>query len=541
MRSRRMTRQVSALIIIGCGVALGLSSCALSDASARADAPANHMPTAVAPARPQLAAASQPSPRPRRLDDRPHPSASVARAAIALRLNRVPLGDALLQLAQVAGLELVADSGALNKFELTLAAESLNLGELLSHLEASFPIQIECAGKLLRVSVGGGARLALLIYPLPGGLILAPTPQDFDSLRQLSFISRSQQVGSGDAAFTAPAPTPEPLSHIEQFLARLPELFPGSTPASWHLDRQRNVLVVRAEPHVLDQLEACLATICAAPFQVEIETRFLEVSEDHVRDLGVELGLLGDFPLDRRHGDSNVVLAQPSATAFGVEPAAPGVATGATLSVLGLLTQPRFSALLRAFESTGAGEVLSAPAVTAVNNTRATIAITTNLPFVEDYRPVFNRSLVATDGISSTESEVALVATINDENFTGIVLNVTPSIAADGATIQLRLQPVVRDQVDSIQISNGALIEGTTVPAISRPIIETRFIDTQLSIPNGATVVLGGLKTTTESKRTARVPFIGAIPLLGRLFSREVIERERRDLLVCVTARVCWE
>ena len=123
------------------------------------------------------------------------------------------------------------------------------------------------------------------------------------------------------------------------------------------------------------------------------------------------------------------------------------------------------------------------------------------------------------------------------ENFTGIVLNVTPSVGAESSIVQLHLQPVVRDQVGEIIISDGALVEGVSTPAITRPIIETRFLDTQMSIPDGATVVLGGLKKSVTTTRVTGVPFLRSIPLLGRLFERETLFRERRDLIQQVARR----
>ena len=97
---------------------------------------------------------------------------------------------------------------------------------------------------------------------------------------------------------------------------------------------------------------------------------------------------------------------------------------------------------------------------------------------------------------------------------------------------------MVRDQVDSITISNAALVEGLETAPITRPVIETRFIDTQMAIPSGSTIVHGGLKNTVNRKEVRGIPILRSIPLLGRLFRRETIVRERRDLVIFVTARI---
>lgn len=490
---------------------------------------------------------------------------------VQLTLAQVPVGEALRQLATGVRLQLAMDEAAVANLAVTLQSVDLPLDELLELLESLLPLTLERRGAVLEVRARDGPRLALLLHALPAGLVTARRPMDFASLEQLSFISRSQRAGTTDGGLERtpgswPAPGTPPAapadalsglgatvspggalgaaddltaSHLEQFLARLPALVPWPEGSAWHLDRQRNLLFVRAPESTLDVVQQCLVHVAAPPTLIEIEARFVELTDGFARELGIEFGLSELFALDRDGlGRTRVALGDESGTRLGRAPLLPGVPSGLHLSVLGVLSQPRFEGILRALESRAVGEVRAAPVVAAVNNARATIAITRNLPYVEDYRPVFDTRVVASDGISSTESDVALVAVINDRNFTGIVLNVTPSVGSPSEPIHLLIQPVVRDQVDSITIADGALLEGGATPAITRPIIETRFVDTQLALENGGTVVLGGLRTRHERRETVGVPVLGWIPLLGRLFRRDVTREERRDLLIFVTARL---
>ncbi len=465
--------------------------------------------------------------------------ATLARTPVTVALDAAPLDAALTQIAERIGVELALDGAAYADMQVTLRVANVSFAELLEHLERMFPIEFHFGARLVRVEARSSPRLALMIYPLPCGLVSAELPDEFESLRQLSFISRSQRDEAPVPVVPEePAATDDPKSHLEAFLEELPRLVPWIEGSSWHLDRRRNLLLVRATPDALEQVETCLDLLTRPAPVVEIEARFVELSEGRAFEWGVEVGLGEDFPLDLSDGEVQSVIGEDSGTRLGIPLQLPGDASGLQLSVLGILTQPRFEVLLRALESDEDAEVLAAPAIATVNNSRATIAITRNLPFVEDYRPYFDRSLVSQDGITSSESSVALVASINDRNFTGIVLKVTPSVGADPESVHLRIQPVVRDQVDSITISNGAVVEGVTTPAITRPIIETRLIDTQLALSSGGTVVLGGLKTTHNRREVRSVPILGSIPLLGALFRREVDERRRRDLIIFVTARV---
>ncbi len=462
---------------------------------------------------------------------------TLARRELRLSFHRVPLDEALLHAARLAQAEIMFDPEAVSGHELTLDMDAISLRDFLSHVERTFPVALARRGRVIEVRVQSAPEMSILVYPLPGGLVRRRLGNDFDSLRQLSFISRSHESTDSPSAELSSSAAEDPaLSHLEAFLNRLPELVAWPEGSHWYLDERRNVLIVRSTARVLDSIEQLMGSIVATPTQIQVETRFVELSEDDSRDLGVELGLLADAAVSKRRGDVLTTVGADSATRFGLPSA--DRASGLRLSFLGVLSQPQFSSVLHAIEIDGAGEVLSAPSVTTVNNSRATMAITTNLPFVENYRPVVDRELVASEGISRSEQSVALVAEINDQNFTGIVLNVTPSVGHGAAVVQLHLQPVVRDRVGEITISEGALVEGVATPAIARPIIETRFLDTQMSIPDGATVVLGGLKKSVVTTRVTGVPLLRHIPILGRLFERETLLRERRDLIIFVTARI---
>lgn len=480
-----------------------------------------------------VAARSTRNVSPIRIGARP-PRDARGRTKVTVRFRGAPLAAALEQVCEAAGLQLLLDPKAADGLELTLAVDGQPVDQVLERIESAFPLTIERSGFVVVVSAAATPRLATLVYPVPGGLVPAALPQDFDSLHQLAFVSRMQQQDGGDEGQAEAAPFERLASHVESFLGQIERLVPWPDGASWYLDRRQGLLFVRAPEVTLDQVERCLDLICRDPIVVEIEARFLEVSEDRARELGVELGLNEDFPV---HSDSEQVsVGSDSGTRVGI-PALTDT-SGGQLTILGLLSQPRFRAALRALETSGHAEVLSAPAISTINNSRATIAITTNLPYVEDYRPVLETDVVASDGISSTESSVALVAVINDRNFTGIVLNVTPSVGNAAERIHLRVQPVVRAQVGSITIADGAFLEGTQTPAITRPIIETRFLDTQLALEPGTTAVLGGLKNTVERRELTGVPILRSIPFLGWLFRRETTVKERRDLLIFVSARL---
>ncbi len=462
----------------------------------------------------------------------------IARRRVTLKVRQALFSNCLDTIARSTGLQLIIDESVDADARLTLSVEDLPLSQLIDELEALFPMRFEPEGTLLRVRAAGETQLPLLVYPLDAGLVFEAAPLDFRGLNQLSFISRNQQTGEErDQGALAANPEIVP-THVERFLGRLPDLYPWPEGSSWYLDKQRNLVFVRSADETLDRVQESLDLMSQLPLSVVIEAYFVEVGSGFGRELGVEFSLLEDYAVRKKQGESQVVLGEGSGTQFGIPEPTAGVADGLRLSVLGLLTEPSFRALLRAIQTDERAEVLSAPSVAAVNNSRATLALTTNLPYVEGYEPVFDRQLVAADGLSSTDSDVALVAQINDENFVGIVLNVTPSIGADHNSVLLRLQPVVRDQVDEVTIQEGAVVSGVMTPRITRPVIETRFLDTQLTVPDGGTVILGGLRTQRVARLTQGIPGLMHIPIIGRLFRRETESRESRELLIFVSARL---
>ena len=117
-----------------------------------------------------------------------------------------------------------------------------------------------------------------------------------------------------------------------------------------------------------------------------------------------------------------------------------------------------------------------------------------------------------------------------------------PSVGADGRSVHIVLQPVIRDQVDEIVIDNGAIIvdagQEVSTPQLTRPIIETRLINTQLTIEDGATIVIGGLVTARDAQTTQKVPFLGDLPGIGAAFRRDTTSNQKRNLLILLTARI---
>jgi general secretion pathway protein D len=124
-----------------------------------------------------------------------------------------------------------------------------------------------------------------------------------------------------------------------------------------------------------------------------------------------------------------------------------------------------------------------------------------------------------------------------------VLLNVIPTVGADGYTINLSLIPQVTEFLGFIEYGgNEALASGTSIVnvfnSIKQPLFSTRALATSIVIWDGQTVVLGGLIREDVQTIDDKVPFLGDIPMLGRFFQNKTSQKTKRNLLIFVSARL---
>jgi pilus assembly protein CpaC len=110
----------------------------------------------------------------------------------------------------------------------------------------------------------------------------------------------------------------------------------------------------------------------------------------------------------------------------------------------------------------------------------------------------------------------------------GIRLSFTPILAADG-TIHLKVKP----EVSTLDFANGVVISGFTLPALS-----TRRVESEMSLADGQTFAIAGLVDNRVTEILSKVPGIGDIPVLGKLFQSKSFSKSKNELLVIVTPHI---
>jgi general secretion pathway protein D len=233
--------------------------------------------------------------------------------------------------------------------------------------------------------------------------------------------------------------------------------------------------------------------------------------------------------------------------ATGASGAAPGI-----LSVAGVFTNPQFQVVMRALNQKKGIDLVSAPKVTTQSGKQATIEIVREFRYPTEFDPP---QLSVANGAQYTPVVPNSPAGWETKN-TGITLEVEPTVAADAYTIDLRLAPRVIEFDGFINYGspiNATVAANTVNPlgfnillpsqtfvatenVMNQPVFSTREVETQVSVYDGQTVVMGGLMREDVQKVQDKVPILGDIPLAGRLFRSNVDQHIKKNLIMFVTA-----
>ena len=251
-------------------------------------------------------------------------------------------------------------------------------------------------------------------------------------------------------------------------------------------DARTNHLVVLDIPEVQERIAMWVAQLDVPQRQVQIEARIVEASEGFGRTLGARL----HTPSDRWALDW---AANPLG---GLSPAR------AVLTLLGPSQSSRVVAEISALEERGQGRLVATPSLVTADQTRAIIEQGTELPYQ----------------VGSSASNSHTVTFRKAE----LRLDVLPHITPQG-DIQLDLD-LRRDSVGELT-NNGYAID-------------TKRLQTQVRVPDGGTLVIGGIYIDDANEQRHHLPGLGQIPLLGWLFGQSQQRKQRTELLIFITPKM---
>ena len=437
----------------------------------------------------------------------------------------------LVQVLSREGLNVVADDALESGKQLSISVKDVPLKELFAYIARNMGIAFHLGENLIWITQGeqaGGAQLETRIIRLRQGLI--------------------PKVPSGSAApGTELGELATPVDEEDNDLEEALSTFFAASPegAAFRIFRNRNILMIRDTRENLRLVEEIVRELDQPPYQVVIEAKFITVSQDDLKDLGVEWtkfagGKAADTatidPLDP-HGKGAIQVSNFLSN-LAASAAAEEVGVG-SLTLSGVVGDRTFDILISAIEKKNSAITLSAPRVTVMNNRTARIRKGDKYYYFEEY------DITNVDQGDQGESNVLVPTGSPAELPVGITFDVKVNVGNDGKTVLLGLKPAIVEfrgwenyltggsgSDDSDSGSSGALTP------IKLPRTHEQTVMTTVEVSSGQTVIMGGMITNSKSKNVKKIPFLGDIPMLGFLFRRTEDTTIPTNLLIFVTATV---
>jgi general secretion pathway protein D len=529
------------------------------------------------------------------------PVSAPTSARITVTLDNIPLGEALRYIANQAGLKVKVEPYAVSV--IPLSEQSNDLVTKRYHVPPEFfggPLDV---GYYIGSNVAGGADTA---GATTGVREAPPVATNIIEKEAVSFQTASGTgygVGASSQAnqLQSTASTRQTLLNDRQLVGRADAITmlksmgvsfpPGASATFWP---HSGTLIVRNTQDNLDMVDALVDQANASqPKQVEIESKFIEINQNSLKELGFDW-LLGPFSLNGKVFGSggtagngvpvnaanfpfvNPVTNQPigqnpvtsgnRSGDFSISANAldallvPGLgqAAGAAPGIFGLagvFTNPQFQVVIRALNQKKGIDLLSAPKVTTKSGQRAIVEVIREFRYPRTYTQPQVPQIGSTTGGNNNVVPVVVTPTTPQDwetRNTGVTLEVEPVVGGDSTTIDLNLIPQVVEfegfinygsPINAVGVNTVGVIS-TSVPVlltqnvINQPVFSTRKVTTSVSVYDGQTVVLGGLMREDVQKTEDKVPIIGDIPLVGRAFRTNVDEHIKKNLVMFVTARI---
>ncbi len=263
----------------------------------------------------------------------------------------------------------------------------------------------------------------------------------------------------------------------------------------------------------------------------------------------------GDQAISRNSIDA--ILNNPTRTAQRAN-VAPGIA-----SLTGLFSDGQVQLIMRGLAQKKGADLMTAPSVTAKSGQKATIEIVREFIYPTEYEPpelplstgssfggggVLGLGGLGGGGGGSFPVTPATPTAFQTRN-TGVTLEIEPTIGANDFVIDLRFAPEIVEfegfinygspiQSSSTDALGNPVTNVITENRIEMPVFSARRVNTALTIYDGYTVAVGGLISENVQNVEDKVPILGDIPIIGRLFQTKAENRIKSNLIIFVTAQI---
>jgi type IV pilus assembly protein PilQ len=417
---------------------------------------------------------------------------------ISVNLKDVDLKDFFRLIHEISGLNVVLDPNV--KGTLTIVLDEVPWDQALDIVLVNNGLDKQLNGNVLRIATK-------------------------DTLKKEAETARDLQKAQAEAV--PPVTVTRVLSYAKASTVRDTLKKFLSARGDIYSDDRSNQLIIRDIPSNLPTLDNLMRQLDRKSQQVEIEARVVEATRSFSQDIGVQWGFAGTTTSGRSiFGGNPGVGVSPIQTGTGL-PQPPLIATPTNTSS-GITTpglplnvnlpagaptsgfyfghrSPNFAVdlFISAAEAKGVGKLLSKPKIITQNNEKATVKQGTKVPIQTT--------------INNTISVQYIDAVLQ--------LQVTPQITAEGTVFMDVL-------VENTQIDNG-------IPRVQGiPALDTQSAETKVLVADGGTVVIGGIIITQQQTSVTEVPYLGSIPVIGRLFREQAVNITSSELLFFLTPTI---
>lgn len=433
-----------------------------------------------------------------------------AETEIEVRYTQAPLREVLRSLAEAAGISFIglpAGAAADVKVDLTARAQPLALLRALAAEHGYSFVSEEGVWRFERISKGGHVSVVYALRHI-----------NTSTVESAGSTASAAAMSPGSAGALPPAIGASFKLSPDKIIADLRALLAGmasengdgsvESPAVVLPQDDRNAIFVVASPRQHQWVRDYLAAADQPRPLVLLELRFVEVSQNPTRDLGLDWfgSLENGLELGAR---------DPSGPPGGT-PGLNGPTLGdfsARLSSSAILTAEQLRASLRAFASDSRSRNVQLPRQVTLGNRETVLRSVVQVPFESGTTSI-------TGGASATSATATSFIPV------GTSINLLPRVL-EGGNVEL-----------SILINVSDIVGEKTVGTNRVPITSSRDFSGQAIVTSGSTLAIGGLERVLVSRTQTEVPYLSRMPLFGMLFRREQSSDDRSKLLMFITPTI---
>ncbi len=245
------------------------------------------------------------------------------------------------------------------------------------------------------------------------------------------------------------------------------------------------------------------------PGEILLEVKFAEVDKTALQELGINILSL---PGAKNVGVVSTQQFSPPQLVAPSEGVNSGLGVSNLLNIFLFRPDINLAATIQALQQNNVLEILAEPNLLTASGKDASFLAGGEFPF-----PI----------VQGTTGGGFAGITIQFKEF-GVRLNFTPTLLPSGL-IHLHVKP----EVSALDFTNALNVQGFLIPALS-----TRRVESEMDLRDGQSFAIAGLVDNRDTEQLSKIPFIGDVPVLGKLFTSRSINKTRDELLVMVTPRV---